>query len=395
MSGEAKHVVALVVGVRPHFIKAAAVLRLLDPVIRSVLIHTGQHYDPRLSSSIMTSVGLREPDRRMHIGSGTSPGQVGQGIMQLEPILTEIQPAMTVVIGDANSSLIGALASAQVGVPVCHVEACVSKPLGPWIAEEVNRRLIDSVSTLGLAPTRSKAATGRRACRLDRYRRVRFAGDLLLDQMVATTQVDEAHDLTAWAAAQRTSRRVLVTLHRPETLRSVDALERVIVTVERRGWTAEFCIHPRTNQALQALGLLDRLRQADRCILHGPLDHRRMAEAMARAEVVITDSSGIQREAYFLGVPCCVARDATEYDETLGERSGVLADPQVDDIDDVVSALAGGEFAPDYEQFGGGTAAARIVRRLRQELRAPAIAVGQLNAAPGAASHEEQDKVIA
>lgn len=379
----------MIAGVRPHFIKAAAVLRHLEPAVSCALIHTGQHYDPQLSSVVMNSVGLREPDRRMHIGSGTSPGQVGQGIMQLEPILDELRPAMTVVIGDANSSLVGALASAQMGVPVCHVEAWVSKPTGPWIAEEVNRRLIDSVSTLGLAPTKRKADAGQRACRTDEYRQVHMVGDLLLDQMVATVEAEGPADLLAWVATHRIPGRVLMTLHRPETLGSSDALERVVAFVERGRWEVELCVHPRTGQALTALGLLRRLAEAPNCTLHDPLDHHEMAEAIARAEVVVTDSSGVQREAYFLGVPCVVARDATEYTETLGERSAVLANPCVKDIDDVVGELAGGDFTPDYAEFGRGTAAREIARYLRRALRTPILATGLLEAA----LQEAHDKV--
>lgn len=361
-------VVAIVVGVRPHFIKAAALLRWMPSTLDSVLIHTGQHYDAELSAAVMNSVGLRDPDHQIHVGSGSSPGQVGQGIMQLEPILCQIRPSMTIVIGDANSSLIGALASAQLGIPVCHVEAGVSKPEGDWIAEEINRRIIDSIATLGLTPTRTKADRFRRSIRHDKYRRARFGGDLLLDQMVATAGVARADDLADWAHDQRAEPHLLVTLHRPETVNSPVAMKGIIESLTNIDLPVEFCLHPRTEHALRSLGLLDALVTAPLYNVRGSLDHNEIARAIARAHVVVTDSSGVQRESYFLGTPCAVVRDATEYPETLTPTSGILVDPESHELPEEVTGLIGGQFRPDYREFGNGTAAARIIKHVLRTL---------------------------
>jgi UDP-GlcNAc3NAcA epimerase len=352
--------------VRPHFIKAGPIVRSLSDAYEVTVINTGQHYDYELSTAHLTSAKLESPAIHLGIGSGSASRQVGVGLMRIESELRAAKPNLLLAIGDANSSLIGALAASQLGIPVCHVEAGVRKEQGIVTIEEVNRRVIDSVSSLLLTPTTVKQASLMGSSLGSIHQEVRFMGDVLLDSTVECTGVRSVSDLTKWADGERSSiARVVVTIHRAEHVENEGVLRSIVESVlDLKGQVVDLILHPRTSRRLKELDLLGSLESSVSVAVRSACPHDEMLRRIAAADVVVTDSSGVQREAYFLGRPCCVLRDGTEYPETLN-GSGLLVSPLHGDLRKAVQSLATIRFIPRYEMFGGGAASVNCLTEIK------------------------------
>jgi UDP-N-acetylglucosamine 2-epimerase (non-hydrolysing) len=308
-----------VVGARPNYMKVAPVYAELERRGRvdQRLIHTGQHFDALLKDVFFAELPLPRPHVELHIGSGSHAEQTGRALIGLAPVLSDLRPALVVVAGDVNSTLAGALAAAQLGLPVCHVESGL-RSFDPTMPEEHNRRIADQLSSLLL--THSESANENLAAEGIPDETVRFVGNTMIDTLLAS--LDAARGLEAWREyGVEEGRYVLVTLHRPALVDQPPLLGRAMAALA--AVAAElpvvFPVHPRTRRNLETGGLA-----APRVVLTPPLSYRAFLSLEAAAAAVLTDSGGVQEETTALGVPCFTLRDTTERPVTVTHGTNVV-----------------------------------------------------------------------
>lgn len=314
-----------VVGTRPQLIKAAA----LQPVLRrdhdEIFVDTGQHYDDAMAGNFFAELGLSRPDHSLGVGGGGHGDQTGRMLIALEPLLVATAPDAVLVYGDTNSTLAGSLAAAKLGIPVAHIEAGL-RSFDRRMPEEINRVVADHVATLLFAPTPAAvanlAAEGIAAGVLE-------VGDLMLD--LAARVSSEVRDPAVLAAVAERLHLPLppggflfATVHRAEN-RSVDAMAAwtsLLGAVSTADRPCVLALHPGTRAAMEAAGI-----ELPRSVVAiEPQGYRTSLALQLHAAAVLTDSGGVQRESAWLGVPCLVLRDRTEWVETVGgpDSSSVL-----------------------------------------------------------------------
>ncbi len=300
--------IATVVGARPQFIKAGPVSRAFkDAGITEILIHTGQHFDAGMSDVFFEQMGLAEPDHHLGISGGGHGDMTGRMLIALEPVLEEEQPDGLLIYGDTNSTLAGALVAAKLNIPVFHVEAGLrsfrrSQP------EEINRRVADHLSALLFCPTpqatHNLAAEGV-------SRGVMLVGDVMYDAALAAAERPEGADIVPRLGLMPGDYEV-ATVHRAENTDDDGQLAKVIDFLKARPGQVVLPLHPRTRAALARAGLtLDGITVTD------PLGYLEMTHLVKDSSGVLTDSGGLQKEAYFHRVPCITLRDETEWVETV------------------------------------------------------------------------------
>jgi UDP-GlcNAc3NAcA epimerase len=352
--------VLTVIGNRPQFIKAAAVSGPLRDVAAEVLVHTGQHYDDALSQVFFDELGLPRPEHRLELGGGSNTAQTARMLAALEPLLARERPALVLVYGDTNSTLAGALAAAQAGIPVAHVEAGM-RSYDRTMPEELNRVLTDHVSDLLLCSSEAPA-------QIVRGERVTGEVDVVGDVMVDVAQ------LLGPRAAARTqvlerfgvapAEYVLATAHRAGNVDDRARLERLVALLAAAPYPVVLPLHPRTAARLDAGGLRSRLRDV---VLAPPLGYLDFTALLHHARAVMTDSGGVQKEAYLAGVPCVTLRPSTEWTETVEAGWNVLVDL------DAGAAVRALEREPPAERpplYGDGRAGERVVAALARRMGA-------------------------
>ena len=354
-----------VVGARPQFVKAAVVAAALEERgAAHRLVHTGQHYDDSLSDVFFRELGLRQPDHQLDVGSGSHGAQTAAMLEGLERVILEVEPAWVVLYGDTNSTLAGALAAAKLHVPVAHVEAGL-RSFDRRMPEELNRVLTDHASDLLLAPTDTAIENLRKEGIPDN--RVRLVGDVMYDAALHFRGAGSADRLEQLGV--RSGEYILATAHRaantddPARLRAIfHGLARVARDTER---PALVLLHPRTRAALRREGLMEEMEE--RLILSEPVGYLDMLTLESHARLVATDSGGVQKEAYFLGVPCVTLREETEWVELVESGWNRLVAPLSADAvaDGIGVALqAPPQPPPAAGLFGGGRAGALIAEVL-------------------------------
>lgn len=346
--------IVTVVGNRPQFIKAAAVSGLLREEHEEILVHTGQHYDDALSAVFFRELGLARPERELGIGGGSNISQTGRMLSALEPLLAEAGPDAVLVYGDTNSTLAGALAAAQRGVPVVHVEAGM-RSYDRSMPEELNRVLCDHVSTLLLCASETAAENLREESARGT---IAVVGDVMVD--VACRWQNNASSDSEPLAARGLVRGgyLLLTAHRAGNVDDPGRLRALVQMVETLPKPVLFPVHPRTRARLRDAGLLAGLEALKGVRLTEPLGYVEFAALVRGARAVLTDSGGVQKEAYLAGVPCVTLRPSTEWVETVEAGWNTLADL---DADRVVAALARPIPQNRPPLYGDGKAAERCV----------------------------------
>ena len=342
------------VGARPQFVKLGPVSRALRRLLDEVVVHTGQHYDPEMSDAFFEELALPPPDRHLGIGSGSHGRMTGRMLEALEETIREVDPALVVVLGDTNSTLAGALAAAQRRVPLAHVEAGMRS--GDWsMPEELNRVLTDHASDLLLCSTPTAVAN------LERehvHGRIELVGDVMADVSLAFASVAEGRSRALEQHDVSPGEYLLVTAHRAGNVDDPARLELLVELLEALPETTIFPLHPRTRARLEATGLLDRLDAAPRLRLSAPLGYLDFLTLARHARAILTDSGGVQKEAYLLGTPCITLRPVTEWVETVEQGWNVLVDL---DREAALAALERPLPAGERpELYGGGRAGERI-----------------------------------
>ena len=345
-----------VVGARPQFVKAAVVSRALRARHAEILVHTGQHYDDNMSAVFFAQLGLPAPERHLGVGSGSHGRQTGVMLERLEAVIADERPDAVLVYGDTNSTLAGALAAAKLYVPVAHVEAGL-RSFNRRMPEEVNRVVADHLSEWLLCPTE----TARRNLEHEGISRGVVVGDVMLDLLLQCVERLPPPDAPLAALGVSQGDYYLATIHRAENTDDPRRLAGVMAAISGLDRTVIFPVHPRTRRVLESGGLGGSL-SAGHVRLLEPLGYLDMLLLERHAAGILTDSGGVQKEAYFLGVPCTTARDETEWVETLEDGWNVIAGA---DPERLLAAMRRARpTAAARAHFGTGDAAQRVVRQL-------------------------------
>ena len=343
-----------VIGNRPQFVKAAAVSRLLRASQEEVLVHTGQHYDDELSRIFFEELDVPAPDIWLGAGGGSNTEQTARILGLVEGVIEDVSPDLVLVYGDTNSTLAGALGGAQAGVPVGHVEAGM-RSFDRRMPEELNRVLTDHVSDLLLCSTETALENlGREGT----VGRAHLVGDVMADVSIAFRPIAERRSTALDDHGLTEGGYLLATAHRAGNVDEPAQLERLVELLEALPLPTLLPLHPRTAARLEATGLRERLDAAPRVRLTPPLGYLDFLKLAAHARAVLTDSGGVQKEAFLLGVPCVTLRDNTEWVETVEAGWNTLVGL---DRDAALRALE--RPAPDSERpglYGGGHAAERV-----------------------------------
>jgi UDP-N-acetylglucosamine 2-epimerase (non-hydrolysing)/UDP-GlcNAc3NAcA epimerase len=353
--------VLTVVGNRPQFIKAAAVSRPLRQEHSETLVHTGQHFDDELSRVFFDELGLPSPDRELGIARGSNTSQTARMLRALEPVVTEVRPDVLMVYGDTNSTLAGALAGAQARIPVAHVEAGM-RSFDRSMPEELNRVLVDHASVLLLCSS-PFAMTN-----LEREGvsgSVELVGDVMVD-MAANVQpyARERVDLVR-ARGLEPGEYVVATAHRAGNVDDPERLRLLVELLLALPTRVLLPLHPRTHGRLRAAALLERLQRSDRMVITPPLGYVEFTALMCNASAVVTDSGGVQKEAYLAGVRCVTLRPSTEWVETVQAGWNTLVDL---DREAAIAALQSALPPERPPLYGDGQASERVVRALTLHL---------------------------
>ena len=356
-----------IVGARPQFIKVGAVLRAIErhnrahprAPIREVLVHTGQHYDPDMSQVFFDELEIKAPDYHLGVGSGTHAVQTGEMLKAIEPVLVKERPDVVVVYGDTNSTLAGALAAAKLRLPGAHVEAGL-RSFNRAMPEEVNRVVADHLAELLLCPTETAVAN---LAREGIIRGVHLVGDVMYDSVLHHGRQAERRSRILDVLRLEPTCYVVATVHRAENTDDADRLQAIFGALDEiagSGLPVIVPLHPRTRMRLHVLPkTFSRLRLIE------PVSYLDMLMLERHAKVIVTDSGGVQKEAYFFQVPCVTLRDETEWVETVQAGWNVLAGARVREIAHAVRTLT--PPAAGLPFYGDGQAADRVVQRLLED----------------------------
>ncbi len=341
-----------VVGARPNFIKLAPLSKEVRKKFDEVVAHTGQHYDYEMDRLFFEQLGLPDPDYHLGVGSGTHGHQTGEMLKKIEEVLISEKPDLAIVFGDTNSTLAGALAAVKLHIPVAHVEAGL-RSYDKRMPEEINRILTDHCSDLLFCPTERAVDNLKREGITEG---VYLTGDVMVDAISQNIKIAEETSDILRELGIKPKDYFLATVHRAENTDTFNRLKNIVdafCEIEN----LIFPCHPRTEKFLRRYGLWDRLRK-DVGIIK-PVGYLDMLVLEKNAKKIITDSGGVQKEAYIFKVPCVTLRETTEWIETVEDGWNVLVGA---DKEKILKAVR--EFEPNKDsyghRFGDGRASEKI-----------------------------------
>jgi UDP-GlcNAc3NAcA epimerase len=341
-----------VVGARPQFVKASPLSSELRKRHEEVLVHTGQHYDPELSEVFFQELDLPEPAHHLDVGSGSHAEQTGAMLVGLERVMREERPDAVIVSGDTNSTLAGALAAAKLGLRVAHVESGL-RSFNRQMPEELNRIVADHLSTWLFAPSHVAVE---QLSREGITEGVHMVGDVMADAIRIHRDGARARSRILERLGLSDKSYYLATVHRAENTGQGERLQGIFTALGRLDAPVVLPLHPRTKKSLAEAGL-EPVRSIRLIEPQGYLDMLRLEEG---ALCVLTDSGGIQKEAYYLGTPCVTLRDETEWVETVQAGWNTLAGADADRILGAVQMMRSASGRPHPVLYGDGFAAERI-----------------------------------
>jgi len=384
LSGTEGMKIVTIVGARPQFIKAATVSRAIQKFnkrknrIQEILVHTGQHYDYLMDRVFFEELDLSEPHYHLGVGSGSHGKQTGIMLERIEAVLQKEKPGAVLVYGDTNSTLAGALASAKLNIPVAHVEAGL-RSYNRRMPEEINRLLTDHLSTLLFCPTTQAIKNlEKEGIRPGKGRIVKNVGDVMYDSILYYSSLGEKRstilkDLVFLTpnsqqnipqSAIRNPQYYLATLHRAENTDDPTRLKSILKALHQVGKEALVVLplHPRTKKVMEMHHLSP---DHERIKLIEPVSYLNMLNLEKHARAILTDSGGVQKEAYWLKVPCLTLRDETEWIETVKSGWNVLAGTKAERIIKEVRKEVGRRRPlKNIKIHGDGKASVKIVEHL-------------------------------
>lgn len=345
-----------IVGARPQFIKATAVSRAIREAHTEVLVHTGQHYDDNMSAVFFAELEIPQPDYHLGIGSGAHGAQTGAMLGKIEQVLLSEKPDWVLVYGDTNSTLAGALAAAKLHLPVAHVEAGL-RSFNRAMPEEINRVVADHLSHLLLCPSQT-AVDNLKAEGITQG--VHLVGDVMADTLGAAAERARQGSIILERLQLAEKKFLLATVHRAENTDDPARLTHLLAAFAQIAEPIVFPVHPRTRKALARLGNPE--AACPNLVLIEPVGYLDMVRLEQAARMILTDSGGIQKEAYWLGVPCVTLRPETEWVETVQLGWNQLTGTATERI-----VQAAQSFVPPADHpplYGDGHAARRCVALL-------------------------------
>lgn len=313
-----------IVGARPEFIQASPVSQALRRHHHEILVHTGQHYDYQMSQAFFNELGIPIPDYNLEVGSDTHAKQTGKILICLDEVFQNEKPDLVIIRGDTNSTLAGALAARKMNVPVAHLEAG-ERSFNRKMPEEINRIIVDTVSDLHFCSSRTA---------VDHLREegisssVNWVGDVMYDAMLQNWPIAQLKSHIIETLNLKPKHYALVTVHRSANTDDPLNLAKVIEILNKVEETVVFPVHPRTRLALARLNA----HFSESVHLIEPVGYYDMMMLEENARLIATDSGGVQREAYFMGIPCLTLRDETEWMETVEAGWNKLVGIQPDKV---------------------------------------------------------------
>ena len=344
-----------IVGARPNFVKHAPLSKKIRETFDELIIHTGQHYDYEMNKIFFDELGIPEPDYHLEVGSGTHGEQTGTMLQRIEKILLEEEPDLVIVFGDTNTTLAGALAASKLHIPVGHIEAGL-RSFDRDMPEEVNRVLTDHCSTILFCPTKTAVANLLDEGVTDG---VYLVGDVMVDALEDGVKIAEQKSVIPDRLGLVSGEYLLATVHRAENTDNPDRLRNIVEALSEIE-NLVFPCHPRTENAIKRIGLWDQVKDS----VIKPVGYFDMLMLERNARKILTDSGGVQKEAYILRVPCITLRDNTEWVETVEDGWNVLVGA---DRRRILRTVGGFECrGVQRAVFGDGDASERIVRVLEE-----------------------------
>lgn len=336
------HKIITIVGARPQIIKAAALSRAFNmhPQIQEIIVHTGQHYDFNMSEIFFKELGIPKPNYQFEITGGEQGNQTAQMLINIENVLQKEHPDLVLIYGDTNSTLAGALAASKLQIPVAHVEAGM-RSFNKAMPEEINRIASDHCSTLLFSPTATGIENLKRegfnidskvAASID-HPKVYHCGDIMLDNSLHFSELAKQKSNILNQLKLTKNNFILATVHRntttdiPERLQSL--IESLLDLAKKYDETIVFPLHPRTRKQLmkeQANALFQQLKAHKNIVLTEPLAYLDMIQLEQNAKLIVTDSGGVQKEAFYFKKPCIIARPQTEWEELVTLKAAILCD---------------------------------------------------------------------
>jgi UDP-GlcNAc3NAcA epimerase len=346
-----------VLGARPQFIKAAPLSRVLRERHTELIIHTGQHYDPNMSDIFFEELNIPKPDYYLRIGSGSHGKQTGAMLNKIEEIVLKEEPDYLMVYGDTNTTLAGALVAAKLHVPVIHVEAGL-RSFNKNMPEEINRIMTDHISEYLFCPTDTAVKNLQDENIMNNVYNI---GDVMYDAVLYNRSLAEEKSNILSINGLDRNRFYLITIHRAENTDNIQNMKNILEAFSKINTVKVWPIHPRTKHKLSAYGLdfndIPNLKVIE------PVGYLDMLTLEANAQKIITDSGGVQKEAYFMKVPCVTIREQTEWIETLEGEANTITGTSVEKILEGIKK----EVSPSYrEQFGDGKASQKIVKLIEK-----------------------------
>ncbi len=345
-----------IVGARPQFIKCAPLSRELRKSHEEILVHTGQHYDQKMSDVFFNELAIPEPDYNLGIGSATQGEQTGKMLAEIEKLLIHEKPDMVLVYGDTNSTLAGSLAASKLHIPVAHVEAGL-RSFDKGMPEEINRILTDHVSYTLFCPTKTAVMNLRNEGITEGVHNV---GDVMVDALQYNIKIAEKKSTILDDLNISHQDFMVATVHRPSNTDNIENLSSIVKAFCNVDANIVFPLHPRTEKYLKQYGLWNKLCEHVKIIT--PVGYLDMLKLMSNSRKILTDSGGVQKEAYMLGVPCITMRENTEWVETVDDGWNMLVGSDYSLIVDSINEFEGADVRGNA--FGSGDACEKIRRLL-------------------------------
>ncbi len=344
--------IVTIVGARPQFIKAAAVSQKLRERYEEILVHTGQHYDYEMSGIFFDGLELPQPKASLGVGSGSHGFQTGAMLKAIEDVLLAERPDRVLVYGDTNSTLAGALAASKLCIPIAHVEAGL-RSFNRRMPEEINRVIVDDLSDLLFCPSRT-AISNLAAAGITQN--VHLVGDVMLDVLNwAKPRADAKRSEILERFGLSRQAYLIATVHRSENTDEVTRMASILRALNAINEPVVFPVHPRARKIINEMGF----QPKPHVRLLDPVGYLDMVALVGSARLILTDSGGLQKEAYWLGVPCLTLRKETEWVETVAAGWNVLVGSDLSRIVDTVNS-----YAPPHSHpvlYGDGAAADKCV----------------------------------
>ena len=372
------HKIITIVGARPQIIKAAALSRIFKkhPQIKELIVHTGQHYDFNMSEVFFEELNIPKPNYQFEIQAGEQSSQTAQMLINIEKVLLKEEPDLVIVYGDTNSTLAGALSTAKLQIPLVHIEAGM-RSFNKTMPEELNRIISDHSSTLLFSPTKTGIQNlenegfsfkKNKSISIDNPK-VYHCGDIMLDNSLYFSKIAEQNSTILNQLNLEKNKFILATVHRNTTtdspLRLTSLIESIINLATTHNETLVFPLHPRTRKQLtQNKNLYQKLQETKKIILTEPIAYLDMLYLERNSKLIITDSGGVQKEAYYFQKACIITRPETEWKELVELKTALLCDVDKQKIENAYKTFT--DYPPHFFPaiFGDGKAAEFIVSEL-------------------------------